>query len=126
MKTLKNNLDAIKEHLTDLSNDELVNIWNTYAREHASDDEIYNNDDEFFNTFFESKTPEAVRAVCFGEYRYQDEYVQFNGYANLESFNDASDNIDIDLLAAEILENPQDYDIELEEEESEEDIKSEL
>ena len=45
----------------------------------------YNNDDDFFRTFFENKIDEAVRAVCYGNYRYMDAYVQFNGYGNLDS-----------------------------------------
>ncbi|XAG95942.1 hypothetical protein U9I18_000234 [Bacillus phage KKP_4048] len=43
------------------------------------------NDEEFFNVFFEGKPMEAVRAVFYGDYRYMDDYVKFDGYGNLES-----------------------------------------
>jgi len=116
--TIKNNLEAVKNYLNnDCDDSDLLTIHNTYSQENSSDDEIYNNDEDFFNTFFDGKVLEAVRAVCFGDYRYSDDYVMFNGYANLESFNNVSDKIDIDTLADDILENPERYDIELEDEE---------
>jgi hypothetical protein len=48
----------------------------------------YDNDEDFFRTFFNNEIDEAVRAVCYGDYRYMDAYVQFNGYGNLESKNE--------------------------------------
>lgn len=48
----------------------------------------YDNDEDFFRTFFNNNIDEAVRAVCYGDYRYMDAYVQFNGYGNLESKNE--------------------------------------
>ena len=63
-----------------------------------------------FNVFFENRALEAVRAVSFGEYRYSDTYVKFNGYANLETFNDVSEEIDISELAEYIKEHPEDFD----------------
>ena len=49
--------------------------------------ECWNNDDDFFNTFFSNNPTEAVRSAYYGNYNYCDEYVRFNGYGNLESFN---------------------------------------
>ncbi len=120
--TIKNNLESVKEYLNDLSGDDLLNIHNEYCREHDPDNEIYNNDEEFFSVFFNNPL-DAVRAVCYGEYNYTDEYVKFDGYANLESFDEHEiiDYVDIDELAEDILKNPRNYyDIELEEEEEEE------
>lgn len=125
MKTyIKNNLDAVTEYLNGLTSSELVERWNEYAREHDGDNEIFNNDEDFFNTFFDGKVLEAIRAISFGDYRYNDDYIKFDGYANLETFNDPSDNIDISELAQAIIDKPGDfYDIELEDEdESEEEI----
>ncbi|AHJ87623.1 hypothetical protein Bp8pC_193 [Bacillus phage Bp8p-C] len=48
----------------------------------------YVNDEEFFNMFFEGKTDEVVRAVCFGDFNYGDDYVRFNAYGNLETANE--------------------------------------
>ena len=50
--------------------------------------EYWNNDDDFFNTFFYNNPTEAVRSAYYGDYNYCDDYVRFNGYENLESFND--------------------------------------
>jgi len=136
MNTIKNTLEAVQEYLNNLDDSEIVRIHNEYCQScNNSDDEIYNNDEDFFNTFFDGKVLEAVRAVSFGEYNYSDEYVVFNGYANLESFNNPSSHVDIDSIANDILENPENYyDIELEEvftidgtdyEGSEEDAKEE-
>lgn len=47
--------------------------------------EAYENDEEFFSLFYESRVSEAVRAVSYGDYNYNDEYVKFNGYGNLET-----------------------------------------
>ena len=50
--------------------------------------EYWNNDDDFFNDFFYNNPSEAVRSSYYGDYNYCDKYVRFNGYMNLESFND--------------------------------------
>lgn len=117
METIKNNLDAVKTYLTELTSQYQVNIHNTYCQENnLSDDEIYSNDEEFFNLYFDNKVLEAVRAVSFGEYKYNDEFIKFNGYGNLVTFNYPENEIDIAAIAEDILENPERYDIEIEEE----------
>jgi len=115
--TISKTLEAITDYLNELDNAELVNIHNEYCQScNYSDDEIYNNDEEFFNMFFEGKVLEAVRAVSFGEYNYSNDYVKFNGYGNLESFNSPLEHVDIESIASDILENPENYHgIELEE-----------
>ena len=50
--------------------------------------EYWNNDEDFFNTFFYNNPSEAVRSVYYGDYSYCDKYVKFNGYGNLESADD--------------------------------------
>ena len=42
------------------------------------------NDEEFFDVYY-NNTLEAVRAVCYGDYNYTNEYVKINAYGNLES-----------------------------------------
>ena len=70
----------------------------------------------FFNTFFDGKVLDAVRAVSYGEYQYSNDYVIFNGYGNLESFDYVKERVDIDAIAEDIKENPENYyGIELEE-----------
>jgi len=123
MKTteVKNNLEAIKEYINKLSDSEKVNFHNIYCQNcNYPNDEIFANDEEFFNTFFNGKVIDAIRAICYGFYKYTEKFVQFNGYGNLVSFNDPEDYdgiIDISEIAEDILNNPSDYDIELIEEE---------
>lgn len=64
-----------------------IAIHNTYIRESncSCEDEIESNDEDFFDTFFEGKPMEAVRASFYGNYRYADDYVWFNAHGNLES-----------------------------------------
>lgn len=115
--------DHYKEQVERMTDSEKVAAWNQMCQDqNRSDDEIFSNDEEFFSTFF-SDTMEAVRAVCFGEYRYQDEWVTFNGYGNLESSNDPDQFIDDDELINAIEEDPSSYDVEEFEEEDEEDEK---
>lgn len=45
----------------------------------------WENDEDFFETMFGDNVMEAVRAVCFGEYNFMDDYVRINAYGNLES-----------------------------------------
>ena len=50
--------------------------------------EYYENDEEFFNTFFYNNPTEAVRSSYYGDYNYCDKYVKFDGYENLKSVDE--------------------------------------
>ena len=50
--------------------------------------EYYENNEEFFDTFFYNNPTEAVRSSFYGDYHYCDEWVKFDGYGNLKSVND--------------------------------------
>ena len=50
--------------------------------------EVYENDEEFFNMFFEGKPAEVARAIYYGDFNYNDEYIKFNGYGNLKTFSE--------------------------------------
>lgn len=67
------------EELKEMAKD--INSWN------GSLDylDYYENDEYFFRDFFDGKADEAVRAVCYGDYEYMDDYVRFDGYGNLKS-----------------------------------------
>lgn len=121
MKTyIYDNKEAVIEYLENLSDSELVQAHNTYCQNAGyGDNEIFDNDEEFFETHF-SKAHDAIRAAFYGEYEYGHDYVTFNGYANLDSFNNPEGHVDLQEIANDILESPRDYDVELEEEEDEE------
>jgi hypothetical protein len=80
-------LDAIIEEINSFSSEDMIELNNTYCDDqNYPDDRIYQNDDSFLDENFSSVT-DAVRAVSYGEYKYSDKYVKFNGYGNLESFS---------------------------------------
>lgn len=60
-----------------------INAWDG-SLDHL---DYHENEEEFFNTFFEGKVIEAVRAVYYGNYNYNDDFVKFNVYGNLESIS---------------------------------------
>lgn len=99
--------------------EQLENIQETYKKdnlENASLEDIYNQldseyqeniidwvpfDDEFFNTYFDDPY-EAACAVFFGDIKnWNDDYIRFNAYRNLESTN----SIDYETYDEEIIEN---------------------
>jgi len=80
-------MNTIIEQINNLSESELIELNNLYCQSIGSEDEIYGNDEYFFETFFSGNVNEALRAAHFGTYNWSHEYVKFNGYGNLESFN---------------------------------------
>ena len=49
---------------------------------------VYNNDEEFFDMFFEGRPAEVARAIYYGDFNYNDEYIKFNAYGNLETLSE--------------------------------------
>lgn len=99
----------------------MVNFHNIMCQnQNNSDSEIFQNDEDFFQTYFSDKLMEAIRAISYGDYNYSHEFVMFDEYANLQSFNDPEPYIDIPEIAEDIQNSPSGYDIELEDEEEEE------
>lgn len=76
--------DYLLENVEDLIR--LIQDINSYngELEHLM---VFENDEEFFNTFFNNRPMEAVRSALYGRYNYNDEYVKFDGYENLESLD---------------------------------------
>lgn len=72
---LKDNTDTTRDLVRE------VNSWDGSLE----DFDYYDNDEYFFRDFFDGKVDEAVRAICYGDYTYTDDYVRFNAYGNLES-----------------------------------------
>jgi hypothetical protein len=120
MKTL----EQITEALENLDDNELLSLWNEYQSEISGESQVYDFDDEFFEGYF-SDPQECGRAVFFGKINsWNDKYIQFNGYGNLESSSYLSEMISVYDLANHIDSNQDNYDtfletIEEEEEETE-------
>lgn len=88
--------------LNELSDNELLPIYNELLDKLGyCDSRIFDNDEEFLNGMF-SNPNDAVAAVCYGNYKYTDEFVKFDGYGNLKSSNYLTDLVDkytfLDLL----------------------------
>ena len=86
---LLNNEETLLEVVSEL------NSWNGCLENL----EFWENDEEFFNTFFNNPM-DAIRATYYGNYNYNDDYVKFNGYGNIDSYSEydrieeIKDNID--------------------------------
>ena len=63
-----------------------VRDYHEYAREELYDD-FYENIDEELNDAFGSPAG-AIKAATYGTYNYHDDYFKFDGYGNLQSFNE--------------------------------------
>lgn len=70
--------------------DELQQIANEIYSYNGSLEHLqfWANDEEFFETFFSHNPMEAVRASFYGDYHYNEPFVRFDGYGNLESLSE--------------------------------------
>ena len=75
---LLNDLDTLKDIVSEL------NSWNA-CLDYL---DLYENDEEFFNIFFEGKPAELARAIYYGDFNYNDNYIKFNGYGNLKTYSE--------------------------------------
>lgn len=88
-----NKLEILRGQIEDILNGNSDVLWQTVEEINNYNEELdylkyYQNDEEFFDTFFANKPMDAVRAVQYGEYNYCDDYVKFDGYGNLESISE--------------------------------------
>lgn len=121
MEELKRTHEAVVEYLDNLSTEDLIAVHNEYCQHNGYEYEIYENDDDFFETYFQGKVTDAIRAVFYGEYSYPEKYVRFDGYANLDTTDHPEEWIDTDDIASYILDdNEHLFDIEFIEEDEEE------
>lgn len=80
-------VSQIIETINEMKESDLVQLNNEYCQSiNATDSEIFTNDEEFMEMFFSSSPMRVAQAVCYGNYHYHHEYVRFNGYGNLETF----------------------------------------
>lgn len=88
-------------------NSDVLDAWNERCSEEDMDDYIYAN--RYVSELFEGSTAvdDALRAAYYGDYRYGDEYVKFDAYGNLESFDeyDIMKYVDSGILADYLEEN---------------------
>lgn len=74
--------------INSMNDAELITLNNEYCIEIGdADSEVWTNDEEFLSTFFSNNLDGLARAIHYGEYNYREDYVMFNGYGNLETFD---------------------------------------
>ena len=123
MDNLKN---KVKELIEDMLDYEKIELYNNYASINSYEMILDNNIDEIL----EGKSPSEVYNSLDNNYNFNDDYVIYNGYGYLESFDGCQidDYIDIDDIINFIVDNQNNLDNddiqelfeELEEEEDEE------
>jgi hypothetical protein len=121
-------IDKIKQALRELEPEDKIDFHNLMCSEGEEgdpDDQIYENDEEFFNMFYANDVFGAVQRAVYGEYNPMHDYVTLDGYANLQSIEkDRLDRfIDDDKIARFLDANEQyleDYNLEIEDEEKNE------
>lgn len=84
-------IEKLKEKITIEDLKEMLLSINSYDNRLANLDYEY-NDEDFFNTFYSSNPYELARAISYGSYDYNDEYVRIDVYGNLESISEYSFN----------------------------------
>lgn len=97
-------LEEIKENVTIDELDYLVKECNAWdgCLDHLDYMEF---DEDFFNTYFYNKPMEAARATHFGDVNWNDDYIHFDGYGNLESASIEDYESELEYYKDEIIEN---------------------
>lgn len=90
MTTIKTRDELIQDlmiEIKEMDSSEIFDLNNRFCDSAKySCDELFINDDEFFEMFF-PKAIDAVRAVHFGDYNLSHDFVMFDGYGNLQSYS---------------------------------------
>lgn len=98
------NYEVFKEKFDDLSLSEKLSIYNEYCINYGCNESIEYFDEDFFNCYFSDKM-EVARAVYFGNIQsWNDEYIRFNAYGNLESLSEFDVVEEIDNYVEDIFE----------------------
>lgn len=106
-------MKALIEQINNLSASELVMLNNAYCESiNSLDNEIFENDEEFFNLFFDGNPFEVARSTFYGNYNFSHDWVRFDGYGNLETIGQMTPNELADIvenIAQDIIDNPSHY-----------------
>ena len=102
--------EMIKDLLENMSESKLFTIYNEYLdKTEYCDDRIY--DMEEFDEIMSGLSPwDVATKIFYGDFRPNDNYFRFDGYANLESFDYISNEIDFEEIADYIVDNDEDFD----------------
>lgn len=110
--------EMLINQMYEMDEDEIMYLWNDYAYDCRPDDVIYENNEDVLNELF-SRPSDAIHAVYFGDYTFNDPYFYFNGYANIQSvyslIRDKNSIVYLDELADWLIEDEryENYDFEI-------------
>lgn len=76
--------EMLINQMYEMDEEEIMYLWNDYAYDCRPDDVIYENEEDVLNGLF-SRPSDAIQAIYFGDYTFNDPYFYFNGYANIQS-----------------------------------------
>jgi hypothetical protein len=101
---------TILSQINEFNENQLIELNNIYCQVAGYyDNEVYNNDEDFFSTFYPNPGDglKVAQAIFYGDYNYSHDYVKFNGYGNLESINyfEVSDLCELPSTMAEFIED---------------------
>lgn len=106
LNNVKTYQDFLIDKLNEIEDSDLLTIYNQVLNDH---DYIFDNtNEEPLNSLFSSPI-EAIKAVCYGNYKYMSPYAKIAGDGNLESIYNLKDAIFIDELAENIVYQNYDY-----------------
>ena len=90
--------DFLKDILSySMSNAIQVMMANEYINTHNDGQNIFMNDDDGLENMLETtEKSEIVRAICFGNYRFNDTFVRINDHRNIESLDDVWDCVSLE------------------------------
>ena len=80
-------IEKLKEKLTIDNLKEMLLSINSYDNRLDNLD-YQENSEDFFSTYYNNNPYEVARAISYGDYNFNDEYVRINVYGNLESISE--------------------------------------
>ena len=87
--------EQVQDYLNDMFGEDILSYWNEYCEDtNNCDDYIHELTDDFLNDNFGS--PADLAQVISGEFYYHDDYVKYDNYGHLVSFDNVWDEIYID------------------------------
>lgn len=113
----KAQLESIKRIVCDWSDTDIISAWNDYADRNKYE-HIYSMSE--FDEVFGNKSPlEVARACYYGHFNISDEWFEYNGHGNINTFSYMSDsqNYDLDSLVRYMADNGDLGDVEVDRDE---------
>ncbi len=102
----ENKIEELKELLENMSDDDIIYVWNEYCDANSYYDDRINYMD-WLNNDLEGRTPTQIIDMIDKDFYTDDKYYKYTIYG-IESFDDASDVVYFDDLANYILDNDDD------------------